>query len=294
MYTCTGTHGAILDVVPHVVSGSFIKSFRRFVSRRGCPSVMIIHNGRNFVSNETVEFVSGLSVNWRLNMPLAPWHGGFVEMMARNTKTLLRKTLQTVKLTYEELQAVLCKVKQIINNRPITYYYSDNEESCLTPNHLLYGWTLKYNNLLSDSTTGELITPKKLDNLLSHFWERWRKEYLVNLRESHKTAKAATTKGEHPTVQIGDVVVIEEGNMLRSSWKLGKIEELVKGDDDQVRETHMKVAKINALIQRPVSRLYNIEDKEGKVNSDVLNKDNVNRDSYHSANTSNRPKKNPQ
>ena len=72
--------------------------------------------------------------------------------------------MQTAKLTSEELQAVLYEVEQIINNRPITHYYSDNEESCLTPNHFLHGRSLKYTNLLSGSTPGELITPKKLDN----------------------------------------------------------------------------------------------------------------------------------
>ena len=118
------------------------------------------------------------------------------------------------------------------------YYYSDNEESCLTPNHLLYGRTLKYSNLLSDLTPRELITPKKLDTLLSHFWGRWRKEYLVNLRESHKPA---TTKGEYPTIQMGDVIFMEEGNMPRSSWRLGKVEGLIKGHDNQVRGAHMKV-----------------------------------------------------
>ena len=209
LYTCAGTRGVILVVVPHTDSSSFIKSFRRFVSRRGCPSVTISDNGRNFVSNEIVEFMNGLGVDWRLNMPLAWWHGVVFERMVRSTKTLLRKTLQTAKLLYEELQTVLYEAEQIINYRPITYYYSDNEESCLTSNHLLYGRTIKYSNLL----TGELITPRKFDNLLSHFWERWRKEYLVNLRESRKTAKPATTKGKHPTVQIGDVFVMEEGNM---------------------------------------------------------------------------------
>ena len=132
----------MLDVVPHIDSTSFIKSFRQFVSRPGCPSVMISGNGGNFVSNKTVEFVNGLGVDW-LNLPLASWHVGFFERMVRRTKTLLRKTLQTAKLTYEELQTVLYEVEQIINNRPITYYYSDNETSCLTPNHFLYGKTLK-------------------------------------------------------------------------------------------------------------------------------------------------------
>ena len=40
----------------------------------------------------------------------------------------------------------------------------------------------------------------------------------------------------------------------------------------------MKVAKTNTVVQRPVSRLYKIDGKEDKVNSDTSNKDNVNAD----------------
>ena len=166
MYTCAGTRGVILDIVSHIDLIAFIKSLRRFVSRRGCPSVMISGNGRNFVSNETVESVNGLGVHWRLNMLLALRHGGFLERIIRSTEILKREILQTAKLIDEELQTVLYKVKQRMNNRPITYYYSGNKESCLTPSHLLYGRTLKYSNLLTDSTPGELITPKK--NLITY------------------------------------------------------------------------------------------------------------------------------
>ena len=136
LYACAGTRGVILVVVPHIDSTSFIKIFRRFISRWGCPSVMISDDGRNFVSNETVEFVNGLGVDWRLNMPLALWHEVFFERMVRSTKMLLRKALQTAKLTYEELQTVLYDVEQKINNRPITYYCSVNDELYSTPNHL--------------------------------------------------------------------------------------------------------------------------------------------------------------
>ena len=93
---------------------------------------MISDNGRNFVSNETVEFANRVVVDWRLN-----WHRGFFGKMVRSTKTLLKKTLPAAKLTYEELQILHCKAEQRKNNRPIKYYYPDNEESCLTPNYLL-------------------------------------------------------------------------------------------------------------------------------------------------------------
>ena len=67
-----------------------------------------------------------------------------------------------------------------------------------------------------------------------------------------------------------------------------KVEGLIKGHDNQVRGAHVKVAKTNAVVQRPVRRLYKIEGKEDNVNSDILNKDNVSKDSDRSENTSNR------
>ena len=103
----------------------------------------------------------------------------------RNTKEFLRKELKTYKLTYEQLETILFEIEAIINNCPITYLYDDESESCLTPNHLLFERTL----LLSNSSTTNLsypnpnpiIKPTKLPNIINHFWDRWCKEYLVNL-----------------------------------------------------------------------------------------------------------------
>ena len=112
--------------------------------------------------------------------------------------------------------------------------------------------------------------------------------------------KPVTTEDKHPTVQIGNVVVMEEVNMPRSSWRLGKLEQLFKGHGNQVRRAHVKIVKTNTVAQRPVSRLYKIEGKEDNANSDILKKDNilaeninghnVNMDSDHSTDTSNRSK----
>ena len=217
--------------------------------------------------------------------------------MVRTTKVILRKTLDTAKLNYEELQTILYEVEQIINNRPITYYYSDNEEECLTPNHLLYGRTLNNSNLLSEETTKVLIDSNKLENLITHFWDRWRKEYVLNLREYQKVV---LPREQYPRIEVGDVVLIEEGRVPRSAWRLGKVEGLIKGDDDKVRGAKVKVAKTKTLVQRPISRLYKIEGVNN-VNSQVLRKDNitldlkndrtVNMDSDHN-DTNIRPKRN--
>ena len=69
------------------------------------------------------------------------------------------------------------------------------------------------------------------------------------------------------------------------------MEGLTKGHNNQVRGAHLKVAKTNGVVQRPVSRPYKIKGKEGNVNNDILNKDNLNNDSGYNINTSNRLKR---
>ena len=61
------------------------------------------------------------------------------ERLVRSTKNLLRKELGNLKLNYDKLQTVVLEIKTILNNRPLTYYYSDENEPCLTPNHVI--WT---------------------------------------------------------------------------------------------------------------------------------------------------------
>ena len=64
------------------------------------------------------------------------------------------------------------------------------------------------------------------------------------------------------------------------SWRLIKVEGLFKGYNNQVRRAHVKVVKINTVVQRPISRLYKVQGKEDNVNSDILNKDNTLAETY--------------
>ena len=189
----------------------------------------------------------------------------FFERLVRSTNELLRKELKTYKLTYEQLQTILFEIERIINNRPITYFYDNESESCLIPNHLLFGRTL----LLSNPSTTELsypnpnpiIKPTKLQNIFNHFWDRWRKEYLVNLREHHKIN---SYKKNRPTIQLNDVVIIGDANRPRSSWRLAKVEKLIESSDKQIRGAIVRVSKTNELVTRPVNKLYLIERFSGE------------------------------
>ena len=96
----------------------------------------------------------------------------------------------------------------------------------LTPSHLLIGRRLP---TLPDterrgeglSSTQETITKQARyqRTLTDHFWTRWRKEYLLSLREQHRLE--ARRQQQASTIKVGDVVIVHEDNVRRNFWRLG-------------------------------------------------------------------------
>ena len=95
---------------------------------------------------------------------------------------------------------------------------------------------------------------KYVSTKLAHFWNRWRKKYLVNLREFHRNKLSRPES----IVQVGDVVVVYEEDKKRGEWILGVVE--TKG-----KPVHLS---------RPVQKLYPLEIRskgEGKRNKSTRN-----------------------
>ena len=72
LYTCASSRAIILDLIPGMDAPAIIRSIRRFISRRGCPSNVISDNGKNFISQETGEFITNIGIEWHYNLPLVP------------------------------------------------------------------------------------------------------------------------------------------------------------------------------------------------------------------------------
>ena len=82
----------------------------------------------------------------------------------------------------------------------------------LTPNHLSYGHRL--GTLPDETVDGEDDDLKgRLDYLnkrMTHFWNRWKQEYLVNLHEYHRS-----NGGAENVVKENDIVLVHEDHVPR-------------------------------------------------------------------------------
>ena len=149
-----------------------------------------------------------------------------------------------------------------MNSRPLTYGYDNPYEGeVLTPAHLLYGrrlLSLPEEPREDDETeTSYRRRYKYINETLQHFWKRWQREYLTNLRGSHDCNAQAIGKAP----KVGDVVTVYEEGVKRNGWKMAVVESLIVGKDKEVRGANVRVITKGKAVQlsRPVQKLFPIE-----------------------------------
>ena len=97
----------------------------------------------------------------------------------------------------------------VINNAPLIYVYPNTTETCLTSNHSFFVRELLY----SSNTTSTVVwkqtvlssTIEEINRISNHFWDRWRHEHVVNLRETQGTSKLNI---KSPKNNVNDVVLV--------------------------------------------------------------------------------------
>eukprot|EP00794_Sanderia_malayensis_P016989 gene16989-18701_t len=150
----------------------------------------------------------------------------------------------------DELRTTIIEIEAVINSRPLTHIYDDSLEDPITPSHLVIGKKLiavphqQYEEP-EDPDFGDQGNiqrrAKRLSLVLKHFQTRWKTEYLSDLREQHRNASKKLRK---PLITTDDIVtVMNENNSNRNVWKLGRVESLVIGKDNEVRGAKVRLAK---------------------------------------------------
>ncbi len=275
LWSCCVTRAVTLDLVSDLNTSTFLRALRRFAARRGVPTLIVSDNAKTFKAAHKYikkyltdpalkEYLDVNRINWRFNLARAPWWGGFFERMVGTVKRCLRKVLGNARLTFDELATVLLEVEQTVNSRPLTYEYDEVSGEMLTPAHLIHGRKLvtipdelRDNDSDSEAENKLLKRFRYLAKKKRHYWSRWRREYLVDLREHHKVSK----RKNDPKAKVGDVVLVEEDNKKRGQWKTGVIKEVIVGQDKEVRGATVRlIGKGKPItLNRSVRKLYPLE-----------------------------------
>jgi len=284
IYTCATSRGVIIDLVPDANAESFILSLSRFISRRGCPKQILSDNGSVFTAKITQSFILSKNILWKFNLVEAPWFGGIWERLVGSIKRCLKKTVSRAYLSFVEMQTLFLEIEKTLNSRPLCSLHDDDVENILTPDHLLFGRSLQQINI-SNNFEIEIIDvnvskrSKHINLILQHFWSRWSLEYLTSLRDISINMKNSASKQPN----LNDIVIIYEDKQPRNNWRIGKIVELIKSKDNQIRGAKVLVAKTKNIIDRPINRLYPVEcandfkaeNKDNRVNNNIRPKRNA-------------------
>ena len=95
---------------------------------------------------------------------------------------------------------------------------SGDTEEPLTPSHLVTGrrvLSMPDDIAVAEEEVSEikLLTRRQryIASLMRHFWNPWKREYLVELREHHRAKRG--TSNDSPSIQPGDIVTVMEGGL---------------------------------------------------------------------------------
>lgn len=265
VFVCMTVKAVHLEIVTDLSTTAFLAAFDRFVARRGLPTDIYSDCGTNFVGalrqlrqfflDSTVrsQVSSHLPCSWHFNPPSAPHFGGLWEAAVKSMKKLLVRTVGVHTLTFEELATVVCRIESVLNSRPLTPLSSEpGDFESLTPGHFLTGQPLLCvpEPDVSDAPSRLVSRWKLLHQCHQAFRKRWSSEYLNNLQVRSKWTASDTP------LKVGDLVCIKDNLSTPLCWRLGRVTELLPGQDRVVRI--VKLLTGQGTLVRPVVKLVRL------------------------------------
>ncbi|CAH0663689.1 unnamed protein product [Chilo suppressalis] len=259
LYTCLTVRAIHLEIVHSLSTDAAIMSLRRFIARRGTPSEIYSDNGTAFIgANRQLKQLYGQAVSdyatseiirWKFIPPSAPFMGGAWERLIKSVKTALKISLGDRTPSDEVLSTLLCEVEAIVNSRPLTHVPTNpNDQEALTPLHFILGSSSgrPFPASLQPSDLCSRQGWRRTLAMADIFWQRWIKEYLPTLCPRR-------VPGNVPTLKVGDVVIIADGTLPRSSWPRGRISAVYPGKDGVIRVAD--VSTPSGILRRPLKKL---------------------------------------
>ena len=95
-----------------------------------------------------------------------------------------------------------------------------------------------------------------MQHLADEFWQRWRKEFLLQLNSRSKWCK------EKRNFKVNDIVLLIDDSLPRCFWKLAKVSEVYPNKDGLVRKVKLQLGcpkpgqSVDAkYLERPIHKL---------------------------------------
>ena len=262
------SRGCHIELCEDLSTKAFILAYQRFTARRGAVRMIWSDNFRTFSAgerelarlyklldwDEIAQSASkkGVTFSWRHPPPRAPWTSGLVESQVKLVKRLLYAQLQKSKVSARVLESCLLEIEGTLNERPLSVIAEDGEVPLpVTPNTLMYGHPLH----LLPIDTAKLAQNVPLNTLqakraqiLSHFWNKFYKEYMMSLSVSRHSNPTG-----HIPLEVGQIVLVQIEKPKRNEWCFGKIESIELGRDQKARKCLLTTKM--GQIQRHVNSL---------------------------------------
>ena len=135
----------------------------------------------------------------------------------------------------------------VINNAPLIYVYPNTTETCLTSNHSFFVRELLY----SSNTTSTVVwkqtvlssTIEEINRISNHFWDRWRHEHVVNLRETQTSKLNINSK----KVSVNYVFLVYDQNVPRYFWRIVIVTGVLPSRDSEIRGAIVRFEKTNTI-----------------------------------------------
>lgn len=248
--TCLSTRASYVDLVEGHDTDSLITTLRRFVAVRGFPRSIYSDCGSQLKSaSKEVCFITKdqekLSrfgqeggLEWKFTKSAdAPWENGCSEAIAKLVKKAMLRIIGDATLTFGELQSVLFEIANTLNERPIGMKSgsSNVRGSYLCPNDLILGRASVH------SPEGPFVNnahtksrQKFINDIVNSFWKKWMMYYFPTLIVQQKWHT------ERRNLKIGDIVLVQDTNAIKGTWKLAEVNKIMPSSDGRVRDVEVR------------------------------------------------------
>ena len=131
----------------------------------------------------------------------------------------------------------------------------------VTPNHLLFDRQLLYSSnatstVVRNVTVSSSTTDKINHSVPNYFWDRWRYEYVVNLRKTQRTSEL---NANSPKINANDIVLVSDEKVPIHFWRIAIVPGVLPNRDSERRGVVVRIAKTNTILKRPVNNLFTVE-----------------------------------